>query len=526
MIMVGGKRLRTAGPEIHKRWFSPITVGMALLVYLFAHGIFSFGITNLQGGDEYCRAFYSYLWAKQPYFATSDHIWLAGHFYLVGILYKFLGNMKWVVIISSLFGAGMTVFFGTLLGARLWKSRMAGVFSGIFIGTEWIVLWTSCSPMSEVFFFPALLATFYFWMLAWDTPPKKEDESFSPRRDYFLLLTAVCVAFGTAFRYEMWYIGILLGIYLFIRFLYHVIDSKKRRFAWIPLSAAILIAVYPVAWLISSVIHFGSPFGFFTQGADKNQEFNLFFDFKSPLRMFFTYPWLLLVDHFWHLGLPVAGIVLVIFRKDRRVGRYLLSLLLILVVAMLITTKSGIGSNTRQRLTLFILLPLLCIGAGPLALAWESINGEKRLWIRQIITIMLIVWAGTSVIRASRIYPHAWGQNPAILGLMHRLDHEHDISRRGMDFNYIQNVNAPLYIHFNQSGGYLEYWMAVFHSKWPDRITPINNDPVFLQNLFHSEHPSTHFLIKSPRPDVDYSSVHIIEVIGPYELWGMGAPPG
>jgi hypothetical protein len=174
----------------------------------------SLGVWTLVGGDEYCRADYALQWAQDPFFAPHDHIWLAGQFYILGTLFKFLGNMPLATSLSGLIGLGALIFFSADAARRAWGDPAAGFFAGSLAASHKVILWGSFNTFAEVFALPALMAGLDFWLAGWlarRKPPSATGEaagalpSFKP--ELWFLAAAASLGFGTMFRYELWFAG-------------------------------------------------------------------------------------------------------------------------------------------------------------------------------------------------------------------------------------------------------------------------------------------------------------------------------
>ncbi|MBN1868183.1 hypothetical protein JW916_12935 [Candidatus Sumerlaeota bacterium] len=501
----------------------PFCIALALTVFLGSLSLFRVGHAFLQGGDEYCRANYALDWAEHPFFAPNDHIWLSGQAVILGALYRILGNMRMVVAFTSLAGYGVAIYFTMSLARRLWNSTMAGLFAGLLVGTEEMILWGAINPQSEVFFFPAVLAAMDFWLAGWIASRNAPAATrLRARADALFLLSAACVGFGNAFRYEMWYFGAALGLFLVYRFLRLLRSPDSRSRAWLPALGCLLIAAFPLAWMISSAVRLGSAFAFLENCAKSNVDTNLFYDLSSPWKAFLAYPTILWLDHWRFLALPAAGILLAWVSRRRDALVFVCALAALFLVSMLISIKGGIGSNCRARYTLFILLPLICVGTGPLAFLWNAPSTRIRRIARPAVAVFSALCALSSFYIARSTYPNAYGVDREVLEVVAGLETESGGSRP-VPSHYIQIPNEHLVVYPHRD--YHVFWMIRYHSRWPGKVWGLY-DPRLLEDCFGWAPPKTHFLIRQPAPQIAIPPrLSRIGDVGSFDLWEAAEPP-
>lgn len=490
-----------------------------LLLAAVLFSIFRAQAFFLQGGDEYCRANYALEWAWNPYFAPKDHVWLGGHFYFLGLFYRLGGSLPLAVSISSLGGTLCVVFFSVLIGHELWHSWSAGVMAGILAATEWFVLWASANPFAEVVFYPALLAMFWLWIRAWRVDVVASTRGPLHRELYFLAM-AFSSAIGTMFRYEMWYAGILFGAFLVARLVYLVRHASSRRHAWIPLVGCMILAAYPVAWMISNWLQLGSPIAFLKTIGQLNRETNLFYDFSSPLKTLFIYPMILYQDHWPRLGLCCMGFLCLLTWKSRREPALLAPLPLLLLLAMVLTMKSGIGSNNRTRMTEFLMLMFLPFAAGPLNYVW--INGGKIFSTtarRLSVVAFLALAAFAPFYYACTTYPNGYQVDADFLAIPMRLAREHDNSRSrpgSIAYPVLHHHGTQLAIYMENHP--FEFWMARYHSPRPEAIVPLYCKEGAEQFLSCAPVGTRVLIRERDAAKVVARRAHRLETIGPYAL--------
>lgn len=489
----------------------------ALASFLAFYAIFRNDIIFLQGGDEYCRANYAVLWAEDPFFATRIHTWLCGQFYILGALFDLFDNIRMIVVVTSLIGSLATVYFASILAKQMWHSSIAGLFAGILVGVDWIVLWMSVNPHAEVFFLPAFLAALYFFMEAWEIRRNAKHLDDIRRTEMLLLYSAAWVGFGTMFRYEMWYIGLLLGTYLVIRFVHSLFSESTRNLVWIRFIACILIAAYPVAWLLSSWLSFDSPIGFFSRANQVQLVPTFMIHAPTWLNAFVTYPIILWEDHGYRLGIPLSGILVAWFTRNKRVQFFAFLLCIIMLTSMLICIWGGIGNSNRPRYTAFIMLPLFCIGAGSMSYLWSISLAGWRVAARILTTAFLAFTVICNIYLAKALYPNGWKVPTDILNIMMRLEREYDDSRPVR--TYVHPLGEYLEVYTQK---YLESRMVRYHSSNPSKVKGIQRIN-HLEKRLRDARIDTHFLIRKPLPDIFFPKrAKFLEDLGPYELWEVG----
>ena len=495
----------------------PIALLVLLLGSAIMYALFRVHAPFLISGDEYMRAHYGYLWSRTQFLAPLDHIWLAGQFYILGTAVRIFETMSFAVAVTSLAGSLLTVLGAALLAKRVWGSSGAGISAGVLVGGHWIMLWASANPLAEVFFFPAFLFAMERWLAAWQEPADNP-ESLA-RRDRALFMAALLTGLGTMFRFEMWYAGVLLGVALSIRLALMVVRGENARRAFGCFVACMLIAAYPLAWMVSSWVHLGSPLAFARDAAAMNEATNLFYETNNAWQRFLTYPDALWADHWMWLALPAGGLLLAFFPdRWRRTMPMLLTTLAIFLFAMAVTSQSGIGSNTRARYTMFILLPLLVIGAGPLGVLWEGVRSRVRWVVRTAVVAVLALGVYASWEKAVEFYPNAFAVEPEWLEVLTRFERENDRSRDSLDYTRLHPPGERFY-YWADGQGHLDYMMLLYHSHSPRQFYFMGTEHHLLDRLENARSGSRFFL-RQPLPEWEFPGrARHLEALGDYEMW-------
>jgi hypothetical protein len=476
----------------------------AFAAVLLAIVVFRRGVVFLVGPDDYSRLFLSLQWARDPYFATHDHVWLAGHFWVLGAFQALLRDLSLVVTVTSLAGIVLTTFLAARLAWCVSGSRPASLVVAVIVGTQWQMLWASATPMSEVFFLPAVLGTLAAWVQGWQS---RGDPARADR--LFLQASAWCAA-GTLFRYEGWYLAALVGAFLATRAATAFVRPEPSRTPWRPLAGAVLVAAFPCAWVASSRIHLGSWTGFLDQaraitfGGEEQ---------ASLLAAFLKYPRILVEDHRAWLLLPLAGAAMAFLKSGRRARPLIAALAALALLSMVLSIHGGIGVFNRPRLTLFVLLPLLALAALPLGSLLRAARPVARVAVASFVLFSVVV----STAKARTWYPHAWGAPADVLALMTRLERERDVGRNPQD-TLVRGPRQDLLV-FHQ-GRPTHYFMALYHSGHPDRVKPIDNEAL-LDAVLRGGAAGAHVLVRKPRPVPVPARAGLLLDLPEYELWEL-----
>jgi hypothetical protein len=447
-----------------KAWRAPIaeapSAGDARLGLAVALGIaagaallFSGVPVFLVGGDEYVRYRMAMEWSRAPYFATHDHVWLGGHFYLLGALHALVGRPEAVVRIASGIGAVLAVALSYRIALLLWRDVAAAVLAGVFASAHWVMLWLWFNPWSEAIALPSLLGAAYGFLRA------QEDGS----DDGAVLLAAVAAGIGTTARYECWYVAAVTGLWV----LWRTWCGWRAGRPLLPLLAAcVAIGLYPVLWMLSCWVHAGSPLAFLHTTTVLNMTAGFDPVPKPWWHHFLAYPRLLAVDHWPALPLVAVGIARALGSPGRRLPRrYLLAFGALLFVAMAATSGSGLGASTRPRYTYFLLAALAPLGAGALA----GLEGTARRWGLRAAAAAAALFLLANQQRGTQHYPNAWRVRASSLALATQVARSADSSRAHAGQQSLQWEDRMLYLYFRDPGD-LDGDVIMFHARYPDNV--------------------------------------------------------
>ncbi|MDX1973619.1 MAG: hypothetical protein SFY68_13905 [Candidatus Sumerlaeia bacterium] len=443
---------------------------------------------------------YAFWWSQEPFFSTPDHIWLPGQFYIFGALFWIIPDLEVISTAFSIMGTLLVCLGCTNLAALLVPNKIAAVFAGLLASVNWMVLWASTSAMAEVFFYPSLLLTANAWVAAFALSSDLDENKRINLQDQFLFCAAIANGFGNMFRYESWYFGIPLGCFFLVRL---AMRCGKGEFTPVsrivyPFASAFVIALYPVAHAISSWVGLGSPLAFFTTHTEMNAQTNLFYGEQTLFEKLWNYPLILWEDHWYLLPLSLLGIVLSLGKSERRSSVfYHAGVWLVFVFAMLISVKSGIGSNTRPRFTTFFVLLMGVFSAYPLALIFRTAVGWWRVPVAILGLLLLLLHGNASLFKGIQQYPNAYAVHSNDAALIMRLKLESGIDRQWKYPPMIHPQDWDLCV-FAQGDG-VTMWPFRYHSWQPERVYFLWSEES-LYTLARERVPNRSFVLRKPFP--------------------------
>ena len=88
------------------------------------------------------------------------------------------------------------------------------MLGGCLVGSSWVLLWASTNPQAEVFAFPCLLAGLESFLAGQRARGDGKSRMRVRRSELLFLRAAAWMGVGVSLRYEMWYAGALLGLFL------------------------------------------------------------------------------------------------------------------------------------------------------------------------------------------------------------------------------------------------------------------------------------------------------------------------
>jgi hypothetical protein len=198
--------------------------------------------------DDFCRIDVAYRWSDRPFFATWDHVWLAGQFYIQGSLIRLINDP----LVSARLSALLFSVLCALVFFRLTRAvfdRRTAYLSLAFLAVLPYPTWLSVSGHPNPFFMTfGLLGTLLLVT--------------SRGRSAYLLGAAISFCAASTFRYEGLLLGAVFGIWNV-----GLVLLDRRRWTAKAITAHLLLVLIPfayiAAWSVSCYQVFGDGFKFF-----------------------------------------------------------------------------------------------------------------------------------------------------------------------------------------------------------------------------------------------------------------------
>ncbi|HET6202682.1 MAG TPA: hypothetical protein VFI25_07755 [Planctomycetota bacterium] len=481
-----------------------------LAAFLVLHALARTEQIALADGDEYCRAAFSFEWARRPFFAPPDHVWLSGQFYVLGALFRLVGDLRPVVVATGLLGVGAAVYLCGRIARRMWDDPVAGFSAGLVAAANPVLLVTSLGASAEVFALPALMAGLDAWLAGLEERARPGASTSPTSGGRRFLAAAAWIGLGTTFRFELWYAAALLGGFLCL--LARGVGGLRRA------SACALLSLFPACWLASSWIALGSPIQFAVDRARAVRGEEHPYDFSSPLDPFLFYARGLAEKHALVLLLVAAGAWLAWRVARRRALPLAAGWACLAGLSMLAASGAGMTARYPPRYVLFLLLPLIPFAGGPLAALARSLAARGR-WGRAALLFAAAIALLASADQARRRLNNAWGADPALLGLAVRLEREHDAHRRPPAILFPRGTRLGV----DARDRSWRPWMIQYHTNRPSEVFPLR-DETELAGCLRSAPDGTRLLLLPPFPDPG-ARARRVEVAPPFELWEVLGPP-
>ena len=147
--------------------------------------------------DDFCRTVKSFEWMKNPHLYSG--VWLAGHFWLNGIVMYFIKDLFLAALIVNFVFSNITlIYFYKIL--EMCFDRKIAFLSSLFLCIFPFQVWLSISGLPESIFFFFIISGIYYF-LKW---------KISDNRSIYLIISSVLFALSNLFRYEGWLFSIVL----------------------------------------------------------------------------------------------------------------------------------------------------------------------------------------------------------------------------------------------------------------------------------------------------------------------------
>lgn len=312
--------------------------------------------------DDFNRLGYAMEWARAPFFAQADHLWLTGPHAAIGALLwvvsdPVLALLAWSAAAWAVLVAGLVRLGRTAGMPDEWSCGGAILAACFPVAVPLLV-----SPLPDVMHAGLVLVVLAESIKLW-------------RRESSPAAAVVAMALATALRFECWLLALVV-VALGAR---QVLGSRKL--SQLPLLA--LPFAFPLLWLASSASSLGHPLAFA----------------RPPLSpLFHHYAWsgelrldpaaavefggrvrdlLFAMKLFAWQALPLLPALAWLWHTERRAAR-LLSLVgaAWLLVAAVVTFSGGVAGHAPERLFLVAVAPLLVALGGAIVAGLQDGRGR------------------------------------------------------------------------------------------------------------------------------------------------------
>ncbi|CAN5509734.1 hypothetical protein BH09SUM1_BH09SUM1_33170 [soil metagenome] len=304
--------------------------------------------------DEYCRLVYAMQWSEHPFFATHDHVWLGGNFWLLGSMLCIVNRPVLVGILHGVLSGLLAALLGYSLLRRSGFPREVSLFGIVLFASRPVVMALSKSPQPDMLFVAMLFGVLLCAQATFG--------GGIPRYRPWLCGTA-CVIIAQTLRYEGWFLTVPWGIVTFILFCRALRSRDFRTTMWMVCAGMALLA-FPLMWLESSRSELGSLTGFLTLmrgmlSADTPELHSALFADRLAYYPYYT------IHQMPVLIVPGLVGIAMAFRTPTWGARSGVGILALFWISLIVnTTRIGFGNNWTYRLAIMCIGPL-ALYAGP-----------------------------------------------------------------------------------------------------------------------------------------------------------------
>lgn len=345
-----------------------------VLVWLSVLGL------HFPSSDEYCRLFYAINWAREPFFAPRDHIWVGGNIWMLGGLVYLVGHTVWAGIIHGILTAvvctGAGWFFLRVMGFGRWVA-----FAGCVLWfTRPIALALSKSPQPMLLFVACLLivasgAVRHF---------QRQDQSSWMMPSRWVVVATLVAIFSQTLRYEGWFLSVPWGLFLLAAFIVTLVQRRwMAAVQWCFLGIA--LGIFPLVWIWDANRVLGNGLGFLDSIGGMLMYGTRLMGFETPLKRGLYYPYVTLmqVPFLWPFILLALWRLGVKGKLSQRCG--LAVLMLFALIVEVVVTLRGTGNNWEFRYVVPFLGPCMLLGGAVLA---------EELFTRSRKSVLFVVFLG------------------------------------------------------------------------------------------------------------------------------------
>ena len=239
--------MRRVGSHPFKSKYEIPTVGFVLLFkLLFEFSVFVSGFRSM-GPDDFAKILMSQDWARAPFFASPNYVWLPLEFWVLGSSLRIWENPYFVsLLVNSLFSVlALTIFYK--LTKLLFGPTIGLISMSIAIFLPWVV-WLSIScPGDSMSLFLGLFGL--FWLFKWRQSDEKRH----------LFLSSLSFLVFTMARQYGWLFSFVLSLYLVWQMVFKRKGNKNRIRLFL---AALVPWLFPIVWFTLNYINYGDIFHF------------------------------------------------------------------------------------------------------------------------------------------------------------------------------------------------------------------------------------------------------------------------
>ena len=231
-------------------WFIPLSLTTLILMKtVFQLGLYILGY-SAYGADDFSRSLNADYWLYyrrfdlgwEGWLGLGGSGWLPFPDYLFSLGLALHRDLYLTPKIVNLVISGIAVVIVYLLGRELFGRGVGFLTAALFSFQPWH-LWLGISGMTSDLPSVVLIALFGVFLVRW----LRTDE---PRA---LIAAAASLALGSGFRYENWFLSIVLSLFIvFIAVVHWKRGHLTRRWLTVAVCALTMINALPLVWMTAS----------------------------------------------------------------------------------------------------------------------------------------------------------------------------------------------------------------------------------------------------------------------------------
>jgi len=348
--------------------FAIFTFKMIMIVLLLSTGF------TAMWSDDPTRWLIALDWSQRPWFAMQEHVWLSMSFYVYGIAIKVIPDPLIATRFVNLLVSMASIYAMYLFGSRLFKNKNIGLAAAFIFATIPMHTWLSVMTMSDVFYLMFMGSSLGLFLDYINRFSKGNPE----RARKSALLMGFSVMGLTATRYEGWILAFCIALAFWIHW-FAAKPYKKGLEGKLLFHVTLLMAVYPVLWMLSSWIDLGSPLGFFRNQARYNELGNAPFKSNAPIDKIMRYPRELYSNFGYLLPFSVLGFIMAFYHaRKRALLGFGAGIALVYIILMEVSVLVGGTSMALSRCVQYFIFLLIPFTLYPVFVLLESEKPKNR----------------------------------------------------------------------------------------------------------------------------------------------------